>query len=106
MPPIVREDGREADLPEVDPEEDSQKFMGILIKVSTHSHTHTGDRLQLAYMEKYIWLKKASNTKKNPFSKIQVIDFIIFGYICLYCLQVYDDAIPMGLVSASMNRAV
>ncbi|XP_056434231.1 exocyst complex component 4 [Gadus chalcogrammus] len=28
----VREDGREADLPEIDPEEDSQKFMGILIK--------------------------------------------------------------------------
>ena len=38
VPPIVREDGREADLPEVDPEEDSQKFMGILIKVSTHTH--------------------------------------------------------------------
>ncbi|KAK0138197.1 Exocyst complex component 4 [Merluccius polli] len=28
----VREEGRETDLPEVDPEEDSDKFMGILIK--------------------------------------------------------------------------
>ena len=42
----MREEGRETDLPEVDPEENSQKFMGILIKVSTHTHTEA--RLHLA----------------------------------------------------------
>ena len=41
---LAREDGREpnqADLPEVDPEENSQEFMGILIKVQTGPEHHS-----------------------------------------------------------------